>query len=194
VTVLAIHKWKDNAELIADCAKLGYLEGKVLDPTWGEGNFWTRYRPKILIGTDAVTPKSPIGYSVDFRHQPWADQEFDSVVFDPPYKLNGTPDPEWDEKYGVHIPTRWQDRMALIRDGAVECARIAKTYLLVKVQDQVSSGKIRWQTDEVTNAVLPLGFEKHDRFDFLSYRAQPEGRSQKHAHRCSSQLLVFKRI
>lgn len=193
MTILAIQKWESNAHMIADVAKLGYLNGKVLDPTYGEGNFWTIYRPAILIGTDLVPSKSPVGFSVDFRHQPWSDQEFDSVVFDPPYKLNGTPDPDVDERYGVHIPTRWQDRMTLMLEGVHECCRVSDKYVLVKCQDQVSSGKIRWQTDEVTRVADACGFEKIDRLDFLSHRSQPSGRRQVHAHRCSSQLLVFSR-
>lgn len=194
MTVLAITKWADNAEMIEDVATLGYLDGRVLDPTYGEGNFWTRWKPKDLTASDLNPKKSPIGYSVDFTNMPWANRSFDVVVFDPPYKLNGTPDPDRDEKYGVHEYTRWQDRMNLIIDGVVECCRVADKYVLVKCQDQVSSGKIRWQTDDVTTAAKACGFEKVDRLDFLSYRAQPNGRSQKHAHRCSSQLLVFKRI
>lgn len=191
--VLSNYEWKDNAELIADVARLGYLDGLVLDCTYGEGNFWTKWQPELLIGCDLIESRSPIGQSIDFRDMPWPSRHFDSVVFDPPYKLNGTPDPELDARYGVHIPTRWQDRMQLILDGTAEAGRVANKFLLVKCQDQVCSGKVRWQTDEVTQVATIIGFRKRDRFNFLSYRPQPADRSQKHArHNCST-LLVFER-
>lgn len=193
MTVLSIHKWDDNAHMIADVARLGYLNGRVLDPTYGEGNFWSEFRPADLTACDLDPRKSPIGYPVDFRNMPWPSRHFNAVMFDPPYKLNGTPDPELDERYGVHIPTRWQDRMDLILDGVVECCRVAADYALVKCQDQVCSGQVRWQTDDITAVARACGMRKVDRLDLLSYRPQPKGRSQKHARRNSSTLLVFGR-
>jgi hypothetical protein len=196
-SVLAISQWKSNAELIADVARLGYLRKDwcTLDPTFGLGNFWTEWVPDCLIGTDIDPRFSPWqDKSVDFRQIPWPDRYFDAVVFDPPYKLNGTPDPAIDERYGVHEPTRWQDRMALIRDGLTECARVlGEGFLLLKCQDQVCSGKMRWQTYEFTKHAEGCGLGLVDRFDFLSYRPQPNGRRQVTARHNASQLLVFKR-
>ncbi len=195
--VMAIHPWKNNAEMIRDCARLGYLhdEWLTLDPTWGKGNFWTKWRPATLIASDIVQHLSPQGYSVDFRDMPWEDDQFGAVVFDPPYKLNGTPSLDMDESYGVHIPARWQDRMALVTDGVQECARVLAPggFLLVKCQDQVVSGQVRWQTDIVTAEAAAAGCEKVDRLDLLSYRPQPKGRRQVHARRNSSTLLVFRK-
>lgn len=193
MTVLAIDTWKNNAELIADVATLGYLNGRVLDPTYGEGNFWTAWRPTELTACDLVPHKSPIGYPIDFRNMPWPSRHFNAVMFDPPYKLNGTPDEKLDERYGVHIPTRWQDRMTLILDGVVECCRLAEDYCLVKCQDQVCSGQVRWQTDDITEVAKVCGMRKVDRLDFLSYREQPKNRRQVHARRNCSTLLVFAR-
>ena len=197
MTILAINKWASNADLIADCARLGYLDEswRVLDPTYGYGTFWQVWRPKRLIGFDIDPAKSLTGYSVDFTDLPMEDRQVDAVVFDPPYKLNGNPSDTagMDERFGVHTYTGWRDRMDLIRRGARECARVADRHLLVKCQDQVVSGKIRWQTRVIAEEVEALGFGQRDRFDFLSYRAQPPGRKQNNAHRCSSQLLVFER-
>lgn len=193
MTVMAYGTWATNAELIRDVATLGYLrEGWwTLDPTYGEGTFWKLWRPKVLTATDLDPLRAPDGV-VDFTAMPWDRGAFDAVVFDPPYKLNGTPDPILDQRYGVHRYTRWQDRMDLIRAGLDECARVlGEGYLLVKCQDQVCSGKVRWQTDEVTNHLARLGLGKVDRFDFPSYRPQPNGRRQVHARRNTSSLLVF---
>jgi hypothetical protein len=200
--VMSIDKWSDNSALIADCARLGYLRPgwRTLDPTYGYGTFWQKWQPYpgLLVGSDLDPAKSPAGTSVDFTSLPHDDRSFPCVVFDPPYKLNGTPSDTdgVDERYGVHGDSyfRWQDRMDLCRRGVVECARVlGDGFLLVKCQDQVVSGKIRWQTTYLTEAAEACGLGLVDRFDFLSYRAQPAGRRQVTARRCSSQLLVFRR-
>lgn len=192
--ILAAHAWPTNAHLIEDVAALGHLraEWSTLDPTYGLGVFWKRWRPEALTCHDLDPAEAPHG-PADFRALPYRADAFDAVVFDPPYKLNGTPS-DAEERYGTHKATRWQDRMALIERGVQECARVVKPggYLLVKCQDQVCSGKVRWQTDLVTNALELYGWEKVDRMDLLSYRPQPAGTSQVHARRNSSQLLVFR--
>lgn len=197
--VMSIGKWATNADLIADCARLGYLrsEWKTLDPTYGYGTFWQKWQPDELVGTDLDPAKSTTGRGVDFTCLPWQAGTFDAVVFDPPYKLNGNPSDTagMDERYGVHTYTDWRDRMELIRRGLTECDAVynGTGYLLLKCQDQVCSGKVRWQTVEFTNHAAALGLGLVDRFDLLSYRPQPAGRRQVHARRNSSTLLVFKR-
>lgn len=198
--VMAIKNWRSNGHLIADCARLGYLhkEWVTLDPTYGYGTFWTEWRPMQLVACDLNPEKSPIGHAVDFTALPWPDRRFKASVFDPPYKLNGTPSAgrpgDIDERFGVDVGGRdWKARMRLIVAGAKEVARVTDEYLLVKCQDQVVSAKIRWQTRVVEDAVAPLGFGLKDRFDFLGFRPQPEVKNQLNAWRGSSQLLVFKR-
>jgi len=199
--VSAAHPWPSNAELIADIATLGYLDGKVLDVTYGLGTFWKVWQPDDLTGCDldpykSQWPNDDYGpQSVDFTHLPFERpfDHFDAVVFDPPYKLNGTPD-EAEARYGTHEITRWQDRMSLIEAGVVECCRVSSRYVLVKCQDQVCSGQIRWQTILVTDTAAMNGFGLVERFDMLGTgRPQPEGRSQVHARNRPSTLLVFER-
>lgn len=194
--VMAIHKWGSNGDLIADCARLGYLraEWATLDPAYGYGTFWSVWRPDVLVAMDNNPRKAPHGV-VDFRRLPFADSTFDAVVFDPPYKLNGNPSDTdgVDERYGVDQYTDWRARMQLIRDGLVECRRVynGRGYLLLKCQDQVCSGQVRWQTFEFAELASSLGLRLVDRFDHLSYRAQPARRRQVHARHNSSTLLVF---
>lgn len=187
--------WLTNGHLIADIARLGYLRSDwpTLDPTYGEGVFWSVWQPDVLVAHDIVAAKSPTGESVDFTDMDYEDRSFPAVVFDGPYKLNGTPDEERDYPYGVDVPATWQERMALLRAGVRECARVCDENLIVKVQDQVCSSKIRFQTIAMRDEVLPLGFELRARFDFPSYRAQPGGRVQVNPASVSSQLLVFTR-
>lgn len=199
-TILAAYAWPTNGDLIADVARLGYLRPTdlILDPTYGEGVFWRKWQPdRPLVASDIVRHKSPVGAAVDFLHLPWHTQTFDAVVFDPPYKLNGTPDPQTDRRYGVDVVATWQGRHQLIRDGIAECVRVLKHdgILLLKCQDQVCSGKIRWQTREFADHAETCGTELVDRFDFLgNHRPQPAGRRQVHAHGRPSTLLLFRKV
>jgi hypothetical protein len=198
MTVLAAHPWATNADLIVDLHELGYIRDKdtVWDPTYGYGRWWTKYRPVNLVGTDIDPAKSgPLG-SVDFTDAPpyWV-RGVDVIAFDPPYKLNGTPsDP--DEPYGVHERARWQDRMRLIYDGmfALNTALKPRGIMLLKCQDQVCSGKVRWQTIEfATYAEEVLELELVDMLHMIGGRPQPTGRRQVHARRNMSSLLVLKK-
>lgn len=195
--VLAVDRWATNAHLIADVAALGYLQRdwRTLDPTYGRGTWWNIWRPDDLVGYDLDPAKSPAGVGVDFRHLPHQDGAFAAVVFDPPYKLNGTPTDSVDAAYGVHEVASRAERLQLIIDGVTECARVlaAGGTLLVKCQDQVNGGKVRWQTDMVTEHARTLGLEKVDVFHMLGGRQQPAGRRQVHARRNHSSLLVFRK-
>jgi hypothetical protein len=199
MTVMALGSWRNNAEMIADVAKLGYLDGHVADITYGLGNFWKEWQPAQLTAHDLTLD------GVDFRHLPEGDETFDSCVLDGPYRLAGTPDrpaaqPGWrtefDLRYGIDIPRTPDERMALIRAGITEAARVLKPkgYLLCKCADQVVSGAVRWQTLEFTEHARSCGLSLVDWFMFQSYRRQPEGRKQVHARRNCSSLLVFKKV
>ncbi len=196
--VKAFDRYPTNADLIATAARLGYLrkDWRTLDSTWGEGTFWKKWRPDDLTGTDLVKGRGLGGYthvSIDARDLPFSAQGFDAVIFDGPYKFNGTPDEEVDRRYGVHLPTRWQDRFDLLIAGTTEGARVAKTMLLVKCQDQVVSGKKRWQTRVLTETAEAAGFGLLDALHFEGGRPQPEGRRQVHARQNYSTLLILKR-
>lgn len=193
-TVLAAHTWRNNGELIADVARLGYITGHVADLTYGHGQFWTHHRPDLLVAHDINPTK---GDGIDFRQLPEPDGTYHTVVFDPPYKLNGTPSlGDFDHRYGIEAPTRWQDRMTLIHDGLREAIRVTRIggHILVKCQDQVVSGRIRWQTIEITRWASEAGAELVDRFDLLGkHRPQPTGRHQVHAQGRPSTLLVLRK-
>ena len=191
----AAHYWRNNGELIADVASLGFIKGKVLDATYGLGAFWSSYIPNELISNDLYTAAD---YSYSFTNFPshW-ENKWDTTVFDPPYKLNGTPSQgQIDKAYGVHKKATLQERMDLIIAGAKECYRVTKDkgFILIKVQDQVSSGKMHFQTDAVSSALVELGAAKVAQMHFLrSPRPQPQGRKQVHPRSNFSTLMVFKK-
>lgn len=203
-TVMAIEERETNADMIVDLHRLGYLlkDMLVLDATYGKGTFWRKWQPFRLVMHDLKLD------GVDFTNLPYDDFTFDAVVFDPPYKLNGTPDPMVDERYGVDEPTAWRARLRLMREGAVECLRVVKPkgWLFVKCQDQVCSGEVRWQTDMITETLEAQRrweappearkgrVRKVDHLLFPSYREQPDGRGQEHARRNYSSMLVFRKV
>lgn len=82
---------------------------------------------------------------------------------------------QFDHNYGVQVYTRWQDRMDLCRRGIVECARVLRPggVLLVKSQDQVVSGAIRFQSLDFANVAVAVGCTLVDQLHYLSYRQQP---------------------
>jgi hypothetical protein len=184
--------WPTNSHMILDCWRLGYLPTPVLDPTYGLGNWWNNYRSSELVTGDLHTNAM---VKLDFCHLPFADNVFGAVAYDGPYKLNGTPTEYVDNRYGVGKTVRWQDRMGLLRTGFVECARVVRTggYLLAKCQDQVCSGKIRWQTDMLSGAGYGLGMRKVDELVFLN-QPRPQSFPQKHSRRNYSTLLVFQKV
>jgi hypothetical protein len=191
--VRAIGEWTTNAHLIADVAKLGYLDGTVLDATYGEGNFWSVWKPELLFTNDL---HKPADFKLDYRDLGAADRTYDAVVFDPPYKLNGTPAlAEQDARYGTAARTSRADVLEDIRLGALECYRVCCRFLLVKCQDQVEGGKVRWQTDMVTRAIEDAGGRKLDRFD-IPTAGIPQakvGRIQRTSRAKHSTLLVFEK-
>lgn len=207
--VMAFDTYRTNAELIEAVHRLGYLKDDdlVLDPTYGLGVFWKNWRPENLIASDLDPDKCPADQEpADFTDLPWVDNSFDAVVFDPPYRLNGTPDkwtmPEgsgqvgFDYAYGVHLAMDWKERMELCKAGVRECVRVVKPrgYVLVKCQDQIASGKARWQTIEFAQTAVDLGCRLVDMLHMNTHhRPQPPGRRQIHARRSYSTLLVLKK-
>lgn len=185
---------RTNAELMADCAALGYLPEPVLDATYGEGRFWNDYRPRILITND-LDPTTGAQWHHDFRRLPQNSNSMRTVVLDPPYKLNGTSHgtgPATSDKgYGVDVYMPVAERHQMICDGITECVRVSHGYVLVKCMDQVNAGSVCWQTRLFADAGEAAGATLVDTLHVNGYRKQPEGRRQLHARRDYSTLLVF---
>lgn len=194
MTVLAVDpQRRTNARLIADVAALGYLRDDmtVCDMTFGLGRFWSEWRPRFLVGVDLDAERAE-SVRADFTRLPFPDGTFDAVVFDPPYKLNGTGGSHpSDAAYGVATPWRG-DLHAWIRSGLDEAVRVLDGTLLVKCQDQVAGGKVRWQTREFADHVEALGLRLVDMMHLVGYRPQPPGRRQLHARRNYSTLMVLR--
>ena len=187
-----------NARLVEDLATLGYLkkEWLTLDPTYGRGRFWKLWRPKNLWMSDIDPAHDGVEWG-DFTNLRWATDWFDAVVFDPPYKLNGTGGSHAsDEGYAVDDKLTMRHRHDLIYDGIDECLRVLKQggIFIMKCQDQVSSGKVRWQTIKFalyTEGGIAYRAELIDMLFVCGGIPQPPGRRQVHARRNYSTALIF---
>lgn len=189
--IQAIGGWKTNGEMIADVARLGYIPEPVIDLTYGAGNFWTEYCPKWLARNDLF--KRELAHTCyDFRHTQLDSGSFATVVFDPPYKLAGTPQSgQMDYAFGTDVVRTRSEILSLLVGGIAEGSRLTNHYLLVKTADMVSSGQVRWQTQAAIDTARALELNLVDSFLFRAGRPQPEGRRQIHARREYSTLLVF---
>jgi tRNA G10 N-methylase Trm11 len=196
--VLAANRWVGNAELIEDCARLGYLhkEWLTLDPTYGRGVWWKNWRPDNLVTHDLHTLDD-----VDFRDLPEPDSHFDAVAYDPPYVCVGgrttTGIPDMHDRFGLTAAPRTPaDLQELINAGLDEMYRVLKPkgFLLTKCQDYISSGKLWIGTHHTLTHALGLGFTLFDRLEHIGNpRPQPPRPRQVHARRNLSTLFVFRK-
>jgi tRNA G10 N-methylase Trm11 len=196
--ILAAHPWRNNAELIAATARLGYIKqtDKVLDPTYGRGKWWTEFRPDDLTTHDKKLD------GVDFRNLPYDPETFDVVAFDPPYVSTGgrqtTTMPDFADRYGMtDAPRTPAGLQILINDGLAEVARVTKKngIVLCKCQNYISSGHLWLGAHWTLSEALHLGLECIDILEHTvkKPRAQPKGRRQVHARRNLSTLFVFQK-
>jgi hypothetical protein len=207
--VLAAYRWNSNADLIADVARLGYLreDWVTLDPTYGRGMWWKKWRPRILRMAD-IMPGEWLdeGWRSqdDFTEMMWQSELFDAVAFDPPYVSVGgrstTGMVDFAARYGMHTTPKspLALQLELVDPGIRECVRVLKPrgILLVKNQDYISSGRYWPGTHHTLTYALSLGLELVDRFEMMQPRPRPQpssNRRQVHARRNLSTLFVFRK-
>lgn len=182
-----------NADLIAAIAPL-YLDGTVLDTTYGRGMWWTKHRPEQLVTHDLAID------GVDFRDLPHADRSFHTVCFDPPYVPRQGPtdatterDQDFRARFGLDVSRGGAETQRLIFDGLAECARVADRWLLVKCCDYTNGRQFHVAHHQVLTEADRLGLRCHDLLVHASGTG-PGGAQIKtplRARRAHSYLLVF---
>lgn len=190
--ILAASDWPTNAELIADCHRLGYVKDsdRVLDATYGRGIWWKQWKPAALTT-----------HTDDFLQLPYPDRSFDAATYDPPYvsvggRKTSTLD-DFNDRYGLHhTPSSPAALQIVINDGlsAVSAKVKPRGVVLVKCMDYVSSGRLWLGTHyTLTHALNTLNMEVVDRLEHVGRpRPQPSGRRQVHARRNLSTLFVLR--
>lgn len=150
-----------NAELMAAVAPF-YLNGDVMDCTYGEGNWWLKFRPASLVGHDKYK-----GDGVDFTDLPEPAESYDAVTFDPPYIPAGGYETstagDFHDNFGLRQHTR-DDLMEMNTNGLAECARVVRFdgFILAKCCDYVSSRKFWLGHVEMIAIAESLGLFVHD--------------------------------
>lgn len=202
--VLAATDWRSNAELIADCARLGYLREYwlTLDPTYGRGVWWKLWRPEELTTHDQAA------CGCDFRQLPHEDETFDAVAFDPPYVCTGgrttSTIPDFNSRFGLTDAPRTPAALQEMNEaGLAEMHRVLRPrgVLLVKCKDYVWSGRLFLGTHRTLTRALELGFEPIDRLEHVGRpgpqpdRNRADGKPvvQQHARRNLSTLFVLRK-
>ena len=189
---------RDNADLIYDAYRLGWLPPRsdflsiVFDATYGEGVFWKRYRPGNLLTNDT---RKPADRAYDFT-EPFPEGlhgQYRTVVFDPPYKLNGKPTE--DDRYGTDERVLVPERMRRILAGVENCASLVapEGHLLVKCMDQVSLWRFWSQTEKIRAAMEQIpGFCYVGHLHLLEPTPRPQARQSTPRNNYST-LMAFKR-
>lgn len=206
--VCAATPWRTNAELIkAVCTRLSYITttDRVLDPTYGRGVWWNRWRPNQLVTND-IDPTRDTMFHEDFRAMHFTPGTFDAIAFDPPYSATGgiatSTIRGYLERYG-RAPSTPQEIQTQINDGLTEMHRLVRAggVVLVKCQSYVWSGKL-WLGAHYTLAhALGLGFEVCEILHHTGRaRPQPARRMadgtvapQRHARQNYSTLYVLRK-
>ena len=190
----SVFEGQQNADLIAAVAPL-YLTGSVLDTTYGEGKWWSRFTPEPFTFHDIKLD------GVDFTDLPHADRSFDTVCYDPPYVPAGGASPSeqitrrFRNGFGLTAGRTAAAFDELVMAGLAECCRVADRFLLVKCMEFVGSGAFRDMPTEITNAAREHGFVVHDRIVHYSGGGITGHNTftVKRARRVHSYLTVFVR-
>lgn len=187
-----------NSDLMAAIAPL-YLSGSVLDVTYGNGDtaggWWRRVTPEPFVFHDLALD------GVDFRDLPHEARAFDTVCFDPPYVTSGgasTSDTVagFRDRFGIDRHVHYggeSEALALILEGLGEVCRVARSFVLVKCMEFVSSRRFHDWPTTITLAARDHGWAKHDVI-VHNTGAGPGGHNiwtPIRARRAHSYLLVF---
>jgi DNA modification methylase len=187
----------DNAGLIADALLLHLEDGeRVLDPTYGRGNFWSAIEPGRF---DLIASDFADG-GPDARELPFEDGEFDAIILDPPY----IPTHDGDLKASIDATYRVNssglrsasDVIRFYADALAEAQRVLRLRGLafVKCQDTTENHRAYWVHTEVQDAAERLGMVAIDLFVLVQRGAPAQRhRSQERARRNHSYLWVFKK-
>lgn len=197
-----------NAELFPQALELYVRRGaKVADTTYGRGVFWQN----VPAGWYDLWP-TDLQDGVDARALPYADGEFDALVFDPPYMhgSNGAGpyadgDHNMDRYYrnsasgprGKGTAAAYHQAVVdLYLDAAREAARVLRPegVYFVKCQDEVSANRQRLTHVELVNGLSDFGFRCEDLFILVQSKTpppSPTAHRQVHARKGHSYLLIM---
>ena len=171
-----IHKTNYEAlqEILSVYSKPGAL---ILDMTFGTGAFWRGGQPSVSL--DIVTRAD---VRASFYGLPFLGGVFDVVVFDPPYRMNGTRADYATTKRYKNKESNYRVVPKHYAAGVKEAHRVLRGggLLVVKMQDQVVSGKRYFQTNMMLKWAKDYSRMVDEVHVVTSSRPQPAGRAKRH--------------
>lgn len=184
---------RTNAKATLDARTLGWFPGTILDATFGHhGGFWKEWWPSELTTNDL---HAEADHNVDITSRPDVAENLptvNTVLIDLDYRLNGKPDRgERDKRYGTDLDKDANERMLDMMRAVLNLGPNAEDFLLVKCQDQISSGYLHRQMGAISSEARKVGFRLAD--ELWVFHEPPSQKSQVHARRNASALLCFKR-
>ena len=181
-----------NAELMENVARLWIKDGDVIaDVTYGRGAFWKRL-PEPYAKHDLALD------GVDCRDLPYAENTFDCVVIDPPYRpghgSKGFGENGMAKAYQLGPLDTINDVLDLYRAAIVEAWRVLVPggRLMVKCQDLSYANRLHLVTLDVLRDITENGFELADQFLLVNTPNLSSGawKGQERARRSHSVLWV----
>lgn len=174
---------RTNAELVADILRVFFPDASTcVDLTPGRGGFWSERVP-IHVSV-ALSPH-------DFRSLPYAHDNFDVGLIDPPHLADAGKKSIMGQRYGTY---KQADLEPLVRAGTREAWRVSRLGIVVKVTDHVHGQRFVSESDWVRGA---LGGQTP--FDIVHYvRPQSLGdgkwrEPQLSARNNGSTFLIFRK-
>jgi hypothetical protein len=186
--ILTSHKG-DNSELIPIIAEMYFKDGQTIaDVTYGKGVFW-----KNIDRSKYTLLLSDLQDGIDFTDLPYDDKSIDVLILDPPYIHGG-------ETVKASINDCYKNKNSsheavtrLYGGGILEATRVLKKHgkILIKVQDEIESGKQRFTHVECLTMLELFGFKVLDIF-VLTQKGIPAMREkfQKSARKNHSYAII----
>jgi hypothetical protein len=171
-------------------------QGEILDCTYGKGVFWSggdiNYSPDVTMD---IKTDYDVQVQADFNCMPFQKEKFSTVVFDPPYRMSGT---------GADYPlsSRYENEESNYKlvpkhykNGMKEIFRVLKEkgLAIVKMQDQIVSGKRYYQTNKMLNWSSSFSRLLTEVHVVTGSRKQPEGRTKRNIRTEHSTFQVWKK-
>lgn len=189
-------------EILSWIIKLYCPDGFDLDPTYSKGIFY-KYdisRPKYI---GDINPTNTNVKVMDCRKLPFKNNSLNSIIFDPPFlattgkslKSNNNSENIIAKRFTVY--NNMQELWKFYKQSLKEFKRKLKYYgyLIIKIQDSISSGKQYLSHHFITNEAIKVGLYPKDLFILLAKNRiiADWQRNQKHARKFHCYFLVFQK-
>jgi len=192
----------NQIEIIENIIKLHCSSSIQLDPTYGNGNFYTKGIQQPTYKFD-LYPKFSSVKKADVRSLPLNSNSIETAMFDPPFlattgkSLVGNDNNNIiNKRFGVYDNEKALHEM--YKNALTELYRVLKEkgILIFKCQDKISSGTQYLSHIFIINTAEKIGFYCKDLFILLAKNRLIANwqRNQKHARKFHSYFLVFQKI